>query len=73
MNENETILIIDDEIQIRRLLEISLESNGYKTIFAANGKEGLTAAATHHPSLIILDLGLTLKLKFQSHESVNRQ
>jgi two-component system KDP operon response regulator KdpE len=58
MNENETILIIDDEIQIRRLLEISLESNGYKTVFAANGKEGLTAAATHHPSLIILDLGL---------------
>ncbi|MFZ0282851.1 MAG: winged helix-turn-helix domain-containing protein [Bacteroidales bacterium] len=33
-------------------------SNGYKTIFAANGKEGLTAAATQHPSVIILDLGL---------------
>lgn len=58
MSENDNILIIDDEIQIRRLLEITLESNGYKTIFASNGKEGLTAAATHHPSLIILDLGL---------------
>lgn len=57
MNE-ETILIIDDEIQIRRLLEINLSSNGYKTIFAASGKEGLIAAATHHPSLVILDLGL---------------
>ncbi len=58
MIENDTILIIDDEVQIRRLLEISLASNGYKTIFAANGKEGLTAAATLHPSVIILDLGL---------------
>jgi two-component system, OmpR family, KDP operon response regulator KdpE len=58
MNEDDTILIIDDEIQIRRLLEISLTSNGYKTIFASNGKEGLISAATHHPSLIILDLGL---------------
>ena len=58
MNENDTILIIDDEVQIRRLLEISLTSKGYKTIFAADGKEGLTSAATHHPSVIILDLGL---------------
>jgi two-component system KDP operon response regulator KdpE len=58
MNNQETILIIDDEIQIRRLLEISISANGYKTIFAANGKEGLTMAATHHPSVIILDLGL---------------
>lgn len=58
MNESDTILIIDDEVQIRRLLEISLTSNGYKTIFATDGREGLTSAATHHPSLIILDLGL---------------
>jgi len=58
MKDSETILIIDDEVQIRRLLEISLSSNGYKTLFASNGKEGLTAAATYTPSLIILDLGL---------------
>jgi two-component system, OmpR family, KDP operon response regulator KdpE len=58
MNEFESILIIDDEAQIRRLLEISLSSNGYKTLFAANGKEGITAAATYNPSMIILDLGL---------------
>lgn len=58
MNENDTILIIDDEIQIRRLLEISLSSNDYKTIFASNGRDGLTSAATNNPSLIILDLGL---------------
>ncbi len=58
MNENETILIIDDEIQIRRLLEITLSANGYKIIHSASGKEGLVDAATFHPSLIILDLGL---------------
>lgn len=58
MNEKDTILIIDDEVQIRRLLEISLASQSYNTCFAANGKEGLVSAATHNPSLIILDLGL---------------
>jgi two-component system, OmpR family, KDP operon response regulator KdpE len=58
MNETETILIIDDELQIRRLLEITLSANGYKILQAGNGKDGLIDAATHHPSLIILDLGL---------------
>jgi two-component system, OmpR family, KDP operon response regulator KdpE len=58
MNDNEIILVIDDELQIRRLLEITLSANGYKIIQAINGKEGLVVAATHHPSLIILDLGL---------------
>jgi two-component system KDP operon response regulator KdpE len=58
MNLAEIILIIDDEVQIRRLLEITLASNGYKISEAATGTEGLIAAATHHPALIILDLGL---------------
>jgi two-component system, OmpR family, KDP operon response regulator KdpE len=58
MNLPETILVIDDEVQIRRLLEITLSSNGYKISEATNGKDGLVAAATQHPSLIILDLGL---------------
>lgn len=58
MNLPETILIIDDEVQIRRLLEITLASNEYKVSEAATGKDGLIAAATHHPALIILDLGL---------------
>jgi two-component system KDP operon response regulator KdpE len=58
MNDNETILIIDDELQIRRLLEITLSANGYKIIHSANGKDGLVDAATFHPSIVILDLGL---------------
>jgi two-component system KDP operon response regulator KdpE len=57
-SENETILIIDDEVQIRRLLEITLSANGYKISEAATGKEGLAKAAINHPVLIILDLGL---------------
>ncbi len=58
MNNAETILIIDDEVQIRRLLEITLSANGYKISEAATGRDGLIHAATVHPVLIILDLGL---------------
>lgn len=56
-NEN-LILIIDDEVQIRRLLEITLGVNGYKICEAVTGKEGIIAAATRNPQLILLDLGL---------------
>lgn len=58
MADKEAILIIDDEVQIRRLLEITLSSNGYKILSAANGHEGISQAASHAPVLIILDLGL---------------
>jgi two-component system, OmpR family, KDP operon response regulator KdpE len=54
----ETILIIDDETQIRRLLEITLSANNYRIAEAATGKEGLALAASLQPALILLDLGL---------------
>lgn len=57
MNKTE-ILVIDDEAQIRKLLEISLESNGYKVWQAETGKEGIIMAANHPPELILLDIGL---------------
>ena len=57
MSKNE-ILIIDDEPQIRKLLEITLESHEYKVWQAASGKEGIIMAANHPPDLILLDLGL---------------
>lgn len=57
MNKAE-ILIIDDESPIRRLLEITLHSNGYVVNLAATAKEGLIAASNHPPDLILLDLGL---------------
>lgn len=53
-----TILIIDDEAQIRRFLQISLEASGYKVQEANTGEDGLVQAAMSHPDLIILDLGL---------------
>ncbi|MGA9363940.1 MAG: response regulator [Bacteroidota bacterium] len=56
---NETpILVIDDEIQIRRLLQITLEAAGYRVHLAASGGEGLRQAAAVRPELVILDLGL---------------
>jgi two-component system KDP operon response regulator KdpE len=57
MNKPE-ILIIDDEPQIRRLLQITLESNDYSANEATTAKEGLVIAANHPPELILLDLGL---------------
>ena len=58
MSAETTILIIDDEVQIRRLLELTLEAEGFKTRVATNGKEGLIVAGTFSPALILLDLGL---------------
>lgn len=55
---NAEVLLIDDEPQIRKLLEITLESNGYKVILAENGKQGIQFAANHSPDLILLDLQL---------------
>ena len=52
------ILIIDDEVQIRKLLQITLQSNDYVVKEAATAREGSVMAANHPPDLIILDLGL---------------
>lgn len=52
------ILIIDDEAQIRKLLEITLESNSYKVKQASTAKEGILMAANHPPDMILLDIGL---------------
>jgi len=57
MNKAE-ILIIDDEAPIRKLLEITLESNDYKVWLAETGKEGILLAVNHPPELILLDIGL---------------
>ena len=57
MNKAE-ILVIDDEAPIRKLLEITLESNEYKVWLAETGKEGILMAVNHPPELILLDLGL---------------
>lgn len=53
-----TALIIDDEIQIRRLLRLALDSRGYTVHEADSGLRGLQDTAHHQPDVIILDLGL---------------
>lgn len=55
---NATILVIDDETQIRKLLSITLQSFDYKVIEATTAKEGITAVSSHPPDLVLLDLGL---------------
>lgn len=57
MNKS-TVLIIDDEPQIRKLLEITLTSNDYMVQQAEQGRQGIIMAANHPPDLILLDLGL---------------
>jgi two-component system KDP operon response regulator KdpE len=59
--ENQTplwILVIDDEVQIQRLLTVALEANGYRVATAGEGRQGIAAAAQRRYDAIILDLGL---------------
>lgn len=51
-------LVIDDEPQIRRLLRLVLEAEGYRVTEAASGNDGLVAAAQRPHDVIVLDLGL---------------
>lgn len=52
------VLIIDDEHQIRRLLQVALTGHGYEVKMAVSGTEGLNQAVMFRPDIIILDLGL---------------
>ncbi len=58
MTEGPHILIVDDEIQIRRFLRISLEANGYRVFEADSGENALAQAVLHRPDVIILDMNL---------------
>ena len=55
---NPAALIIDDEIQIRRLLRVALENENYRVLEAKTGQEGLVEIANRRPEIILLDLGL---------------
>ncbi|MBP3983361.1 response regulator transcription factor [Pseudoxanthomonas helianthi] len=52
------VLVIDDEPQIRRFLDISLRAQGYEVALAATGREGLESAAAQGADLVVLDIGL---------------
>jgi len=53
-----SVLLVDDEIQIRRMLRVFLERNGFEVFDAESGEDGLGEAARCNPDLILLDLGL---------------
>jgi two-component system KDP operon response regulator KdpE len=53
-----TVLVIDDETSVRRMLRYALEGQGYRVLEAATAEEGLAGAATESPDAVVLDLGL---------------
>lgn len=56
---NEKILIVEDEEAIRELIKMTLELNGFSSVFeAGNGENAITFTQRHHPDLILLDLML---------------
>jgi len=52
------VLVIDDEAQIRRFLDIGLRAEGYQVLLAETGEQGLALAVTQTPDVVILDIGL---------------
>lgn len=58
MNHPMTVLVIDDESQIRKLLQITLNGAGYRVLEADGGQRGLNESALGRPDVIVLDLGL---------------
>jgi two-component system KDP operon response regulator KdpE len=53
-----TILLIEDERQMRRFLRVTLQSEKYGVLEAETAKDGLSQAATRNPDIVLLDLGL---------------
>jgi two-component system, OmpR family, KDP operon response regulator KdpE len=57
MNDK-TLLLVDDEPQIRRVLQTTLCEAGYDVILTKNGQEGINAVVREHPDLVLLDINL---------------
>src|ERR1019366_8596763 len=56
--ERSVVIVVDDEPQIRQMLRVTLEGNGYRCIEAESARRGLDAASTDRPDLMLVDLGL---------------
>ena len=52
------VLVVDDEVQIRRALSLNLRARGYEVVETATGEQAIQAAASERPDLVLLDLGL---------------
>ena len=51
-----TLLIVDNDVHVRKLLEVLLRGQGYQTLTAGSGKEALAMVMQHAPDLILLDI-----------------
>lgn len=58
MSNGPRVLVVDDEVQIRRFLRIALEANGYRVFETSTGREALQEIARTRPDLVILDMSL---------------
>ncbi|HTO95167.1 MAG TPA: response regulator [Bacteroidota bacterium] len=67
------VLVVEDEPQIRRLLQITLESNGFRVTQAGTGEEGLLRVGTERPEAVVLDLGLPDKDGTEVLRMIRRQ
>ncbi len=58
MSHDATVLLIEDEAEIRRFLRMALPAHGYRLYEATAGSEGLAQATSRNPDIVLLDLGL---------------
>lgn len=73
MDENKKkILIVEDDEHISKVYEVKLQKEGFSTVFAVNGEEGVQKAQSEKPDLIILDLMLPKKDGFYLLEEIKK-
>ena len=60
MSQPAPVLVVDDDLDSRTLLELAVSECGHPVVTAANGAEALVLARRHHPSVILLDLAMPI-------------
>lgn len=67
-----TILIVDDEQEIRDMLKKRLEQNGYLTLTASGGNEAVTLSSDSKPDLILLDIAMPVMDGYETCEQLKK-
>jgi DNA-binding response OmpR family regulator len=60
MNTDKIVLVIDDELHIRRVVEVKLKKRGYRVITAKNGRQGLDLIHSQQPDAVVTDINMPL-------------
>lgn len=55
-DKNRTVLIVDDDRNLRRLYQLELAAEGYRTLVAGDGREAIDLATKEHPDIVVLDI-----------------